>query len=46
MRDSCQCADNLSSLKKKNDENGYVVRDGIEVGHNKFIPLWLFGLLY
>jgi len=35
-----------SKKQMNNLENGYVVRDGIEVGHEKFIPLWLFGLLY
>lgn len=27
-------------------ENGYVVKDDIEFGFNKTIPLWMFGLLY
>jgi len=25
---------------------GYVVSDGIDIGHGEKIPLWLFGLLY
>jgi len=27
-------------------QQGYVVRDGIEVGYGNVIPLWLFGFLY
>ena len=30
----------------KGIEDSYVVSDGIDIGHNKKIPLWLFGLLY
>ena len=30
----------------KGIEDGYVVRDGIDIGHDRIIPLWLFGLLY
>ena len=27
-------------------KNAFVVRDGIEVGFDNIIPLWLFGFLY
>ena len=27
-------------------QDGYVVRDGREVGHGRVLPLWLFGFLY
>ena len=27
-------------------KDGYVLMDGIETGHGKKIPLWLFGFLY
>ena len=30
----------------KGIEDSYVVSDGIDIGHGKKIPLWLFGLLY
>lgn len=30
----------------EDDPNGYVVRDDIEFGHGKYIPLWHFGLNY
>ena len=30
----------------RNIENSYVVRDGVEVGMDNKIPLWLFGCLY
>lgn len=30
----------------KDIEDSYVVSDDIDVGHNKKIPLWIFGLLY
>ena len=30
----------------KNSPNGFVLRDGIEIGFGKFIPLFLFGFLY
>jgi hypothetical protein len=37
-------------LKKKKQireaRNAYVVRDNIEVGFDRDIPLWLFGFLY
>ena len=29
-----------------NVENGFVVKDDIEYGHNTFVPLWAFGLNY
>ena len=37
-----------SKLKRQiqNLENAYVVMDGIEIGNDCIIPLWLFGLLY
>ncbi len=37
---------NKKDTQIKGIENAYVVSDGIEVGFNKRIPLWLFGLLY
>ncbi len=27
-------------------QNGYIVKDDIEVGYGKIIPLWMFGFLY
>lgn len=27
-------------------ENGYVVKDDIEIGYGNIIPLWMFGMLY
>lgn len=30
----------------KGIEDSYVVSDGIDIGHGRKIPLWLFGLLY
>ena len=30
----------------KGVENSFVVSDDIDIGHDKKIPLWLFGLLY
>jgi uncharacterized protein len=27
-------------------QNAYIVKDGIEIGNDNIIPLWLFGLLY
>ncbi|WP_234409032.1 hypothetical protein [Marinilabilia salmonicolor] len=30
----------------KHLDNSYVVADGIEVGHLRKIPLWMFGFLY
>ena len=35
-----------TSKQIKSIEDGYVVSDGIDIGHGKKIPLWLFGLLY
>lgn len=36
---------NKSLTQIKNEQNGYVVCDGIEQGIGKKIPLWLFGFL-
>ena len=30
----------------KSIEDSFVVSDGLDIGHGKKIPLWLFGLLY
>lgn len=36
---------NFAALKL-HIEDSFVVSDGIDIGHGKKIPLWLFGLLY
>jgi predicted AAA+ superfamily ATPase len=35
-----------SKKQIQNLENAYVVMDDIEIGNDRIIPLWLFGLLY
>ncbi len=35
-----------SAEQLKGNPSGYVAADGIEIGHDKIIPLWLFGFLY
>ena len=37
---------NKTKKQIKEIENSFVVKDDIEIGSNKIIPLWLFGFLY
>ncbi len=37
---------NKTRKQVKNIDNAYIVKDDIEYGSNKTIPLWMFGLLY
>ncbi len=37
---------NKTKKQIKEIENSFVVKDDIEIGSNKVIPLWLFGFLY
>jgi predicted AAA+ superfamily ATPase len=37
---------NKTKKQIKEIENSFVVRDDIEIGSNRIIPLWLFGFLY
>jgi len=37
---------NKTTKQIKGLDNSFVVRDDIEIGHNRIIPLWLFGFLY
>ncbi|SFP31477.1 ATP-binding protein [Hydrogenimonas thermophila] len=37
---------NKTKKQIKNIENGFIVKDDIEIGDKNVIPLWLFGFLY
>jgi len=37
---------NKTKKQISNNENAWVVKDGIEIGSSNIIPLWLFGFLY
>ena len=37
---------NKTTKQIKGIDNSFIVRDDIEIGHNRVIPLWLFGFLY
>jgi predicted AAA+ superfamily ATPase len=37
---------NKTSIQIKDLENAFIVKDDIEIGSDKIIPLWLFGFLY
>jgi hypothetical protein len=37
---------NKTKKQIKEIENSFVVRDDMEIGSNRIIPLWLFGFLY
>jgi predicted AAA+ superfamily ATPase len=37
---------NKTKKQIKEIENSFVVRDNMEIGSNRIIPLWLFGFLY
>jgi len=37
---------NKSSKQIRHSQNGYVVKDNIEVGYLNTIPLWYFGMMY
>jgi predicted AAA+ superfamily ATPase len=37
---------NKTTKQLQNITNSYVVKDNLEIGYDKYIPLWLFGMLY
>ena len=37
---------NKTKKQIKEIEDSFIVKDNIEIGSNKVIPLWLFGFLY
>ena len=39
-------AANKKKKQVKEIQNAYIVKDGIEIGLNTTLPLWLFGFLY